>query len=336
MAERSFGPGPSRPVIRGLDGDRVLILENGQRTDDLSSQSGDHGVALSPLAAERVEIVRGPATLLYGANAIGGLVNVVSDIIPTRPVTRATGEAQAEFGTAAKEAGTAATSRSATGGWRCTAAAAAAARAMSVPAGDVANSQSRSGFGHVGGSFTASTGFVGASYQYNDSKYGSPHCRGGGHRAHPSPPRVHRARPVPRARRLRQRRARGLQRAPLSPRELDAGEVGTQFKNDTLDFELMATTRPLGGRLHGTYGVSGFDRSFEAIGDEALSPPVDQQTFGLFTYQEAVWPHVTLQFGARADWATFTPQENCRSVTSPTSPRRWARSSGRPIRRRSP
>ena len=75
VSQRSLGPAPSRPVIRGLDGDRVLILENGQRTDDLSSQSADHGVSVNPLAATRVEVVRGPATLLYGANAIGGLVN---------------------------------------------------------------------------------------------------------------------------------------------------------------------------------------------------------------------------------------------------------------------
>ena len=64
VAERSFGPGPSRPVIRGLDGDRVLILEDGQRVGDLSSQSGDHGVTLNPASAARIEVVRGPATLL--------------------------------------------------------------------------------------------------------------------------------------------------------------------------------------------------------------------------------------------------------------------------------
>ena len=87
VSQRSLGPAPSRPVIRGLDGDRVLILENGQRTDDLSSQSADHGVSVNPLAATRVEVVRGPATLLYGANAIGGLVNVVSEVIPTVPST---------------------------------------------------------------------------------------------------------------------------------------------------------------------------------------------------------------------------------------------------------
>ena len=91
VASRSFGPGPARPVIRGMDGDRVLIVENGLRMGDLSSQSGDHGVNVNPASAQRIEVVRGPATLLYGANAIGGLVNVVTNEIPTAPVTRATG-----------------------------------------------------------------------------------------------------------------------------------------------------------------------------------------------------------------------------------------------------
>ena len=86
IASRSFGSAPSRPVIRGLDGDRVQILQDGQRTGDLSSQSGDHGVSVNPAAAERIEVVRGPATLLYGANAIGGLVNIITNDVPTRPV----------------------------------------------------------------------------------------------------------------------------------------------------------------------------------------------------------------------------------------------------------
>jgi iron complex outermembrane receptor protein len=66
VAARSFGPAPSRPVIRGLDGDRVLILQDGQRLGDLSTQSGDHGVPINPASAQRIEAVRGPATLLYG------------------------------------------------------------------------------------------------------------------------------------------------------------------------------------------------------------------------------------------------------------------------------
>ena len=78
IASRSFGPGSSRPIIRGFDGDRVLILEDGLRTGDLSSQSGDHGITIDPNSAERIEVVRGPATLLYGSNAVGGLVNVIT------------------------------------------------------------------------------------------------------------------------------------------------------------------------------------------------------------------------------------------------------------------
>ena len=78
VAKRSYGPGTSRPVIRGFDGDRVLILQDGTRTGTLSSQSGDHGEPVDGSAIERVEIVRGPATLLYGSNAIGGVVNVIT------------------------------------------------------------------------------------------------------------------------------------------------------------------------------------------------------------------------------------------------------------------
>ncbi len=78
IASRSFGPATARPVIRGLDGDRVLIMQDGQRLGDLSSQSADHAVTINPASAQRIEVVRGPATLLYGSNAIGGLVNVLT------------------------------------------------------------------------------------------------------------------------------------------------------------------------------------------------------------------------------------------------------------------
>ncbi|MBE7544610.1 MAG: TonB-dependent receptor [Solibacteraceae bacterium] len=78
IAKRSSGPGNSRPVIRGFDGDRVLILQDGIRTGTLSAQSGDHGEPVDAGAVERIEVIRGPATLLYGSNAIGGVVNIVS------------------------------------------------------------------------------------------------------------------------------------------------------------------------------------------------------------------------------------------------------------------
>jgi iron complex outermembrane receptor protein len=79
IAKRSFGPGTSRPVIRGFDGDRVLIMQDGLPTGTLSYQSGDHGEPVDSTALERVEVVRGPATLLYGSNAVGGVVNLLTD-----------------------------------------------------------------------------------------------------------------------------------------------------------------------------------------------------------------------------------------------------------------
>lgn len=78
VGKRSFGPGTSRPVIRGFDGDRVLVLENGVRSGSAASQSGDHGEPIDTLGLERLEVIKGPATLLYGSNAIGGVVNAVT------------------------------------------------------------------------------------------------------------------------------------------------------------------------------------------------------------------------------------------------------------------
>nr|MDQ3419000.1 TonB-dependent receptor [Acidobacteriota bacterium] len=175
VSERSFGPGPSRPVIRGLDGDRVLILEDGQRVGDLSSQSGDHGVTVNPASATRIEVVRGPATLLYGANAIGGLVNVINDTIPSAPVQGVHGAFVADFGTAARDAGSAADVRWGNGRWALHASGSGRRNSdVETPEGPVANTQSRSGFGNIGAAWTGTRSFIGASYGYDDTKYGVP------------------------------------------------------------------------------------------------------------------------------------------------------------------
>lgn len=82
VAMRSFGSAPSRPVIRGMDGDRILVLENGERMGDISETSADHAISLDPLAASRLEVVRGPASLLYGSSALGGVINLMTTDIP--------------------------------------------------------------------------------------------------------------------------------------------------------------------------------------------------------------------------------------------------------------
>ncbi len=99
-----FGPGASRPIIRGLGGDRIRLLENGVGTLDASVASPDHAVSVEPFLVERIEVVRGPASLLYGSNAVGGAVNVITHRIETElPDERVRGGLELRVGSAADE-----------------------------------------------------------------------------------------------------------------------------------------------------------------------------------------------------------------------------------------
>ena len=82
IAQRTMGRAAARPVIRGMGGDRLLILEDGGRTGDKSASAADHAVAIDPTTATNIEITRGPASLIYGSSALGGVVNVKREIIP--------------------------------------------------------------------------------------------------------------------------------------------------------------------------------------------------------------------------------------------------------------
>jgi iron complex outermembrane receptor protein len=100
----SFGPTASRPILRGLQGERVRILTDGIGTLDLSSSDPDHQVTINPLTAERIEVLRGPSALLFGSSAIGGVVNVIDTRIPRSvPSGPVKVDAFAEYGTAANE-----------------------------------------------------------------------------------------------------------------------------------------------------------------------------------------------------------------------------------------
>ncbi|MEO7602954.1 MAG: TonB-dependent receptor [Sphingomicrobium sp.] len=104
VSATSFGPAASRPILRGLGGDRIRILTDGIGSLDLSSSSADHAVAINPLTADRVEILRGPSALLFGSAAIGGVVNVIDSRIPRRnPERPFHAEGMAGYGTAAEE-----------------------------------------------------------------------------------------------------------------------------------------------------------------------------------------------------------------------------------------
>ncbi len=94
-----FSSGSSRPIIRGLEGPRIKILQNGMSSGDLSAVSNDHAVSSALSTARQIEILRGPAALLYGSGAIGGLVNIVNDRIPTALEPRRTGETELRYST---------------------------------------------------------------------------------------------------------------------------------------------------------------------------------------------------------------------------------------------
>jgi len=105
LSASDFGPNASRPVIRGMDGDRIRILQNGIGVMDASSLSPDHAVAADPFIAEQIEVVRGPATVLYGAGAIGGVVNMIDHRIPKESLQGVTGRAEVRYGGANLERG---------------------------------------------------------------------------------------------------------------------------------------------------------------------------------------------------------------------------------------
>ena len=301
MAVRSLGPGPARPVIRGLDGDRVLILQNGQRMGDISSQSGDHGVNANPAAASRIEVVRGPATLLYGANAIGGLVNVISEDVPTTPVKGTHGSFSTDVASAAAEAGGAGEVTVGNGKLALTVnGSGRRAGDYGTPDGDIPNSYSRGGFVGAGLSWTGTDGYLGGSFSYDKTHYGIPFLEDGVTNLDP------------RRRNLTLRGERrnlkglfdtvrgsfGLRR--YNHDELDGEEIATSFTNNTTEFDVLAHQRPV-GKLSGSVGAWVFGRAFSTEGEEVLSPAVDQRSAAGFLYEELTLnPHVSVQFGGRA------------------------------------
>ncbi|HEX8556445.1 MAG TPA: TonB-dependent receptor plug domain-containing protein, partial [Sphingomonas sp.] len=104
VSATSFGPNASRPVLRGLQGERIRVLTDGIGSFDVSNTSVDHAVAINPLTADRIEVLRGPSALLFGSSAIGGVVNVVDSRIPRRVPTEVVHvEGLATYGSAAEE-----------------------------------------------------------------------------------------------------------------------------------------------------------------------------------------------------------------------------------------
>lgn len=313
LAVRFMGPAATMPVIRGLTGDRVLVLQDGQRAADLSSATSDHATTVDPFRSQRIEIVRGPASLLYGNNALGGVVNVVTNDIPTSVPTHVDGY----VGGLAESAASGATiSAGATvplsDAWAFSVRGSGhSASSLKVGGGSTLdNTQSRNwsgggALGWIGANATA--GLSLSNYAFN---YGLPHPPDDDEVAHIQGRRQS----------VALRAAINAASARLHDWKLDAtaqdyqhdeveadGAIGTAFHLRTQTVGLTARTDA--GRWHGTVGVQGLFKQYAATGAEALTPAANSRAWGAFIYQELPLTGegghderaVTLQLGARID-----------------------------------
>ena len=345
VAKRSFGPGSSRPVIRGFDNDRVLVMQDGVRTGDLSSQSGDHGVSIDPGSLEKVEVLKGPATLLYGSSAIGGVVNAITpqQQFYAHPPRELRGQVTLDSGSANGQAGSNGNFQYGSGAFMLWfGGGARRAGDYHTPIGPVDNSGSRSANGRLGGGWFGERGWVSAGYQIEDGRYGVPFAglfeadaEAGSPGDLGTPPRIDLD-----TRRQSVRLDTGLREIDGGPvRSLQAAvtwidwhhdeieeqadgssEIGTSFDNTTWIGRLEAEQRTR-GRLSGRFGVWAQHRDYTPRGAEALSPPVVQRSFAAFTYQELALPGWQLQFGARLERNAYEPEPRARPEAPPTRDR---------------
>ncbi len=169
------GPAAARPTIRGMGGDRVLVLEDGHRTGDLYQTASDHGVMVEPLSAERMEVVRGPAGLLYGSNALGGVVNVIRNDVPRyRPAfLEGTFRTQLESVNAGVAGGVGVTGPLGPLAYRVEGTARRAGDSR-TPLGDLPRTQLTALNASVGASWVGDGGFAGLAVRRYEGGYGVP------------------------------------------------------------------------------------------------------------------------------------------------------------------
>ena len=328
--KRSFGPGSSRPVVRGFDGDRVLILNDGLPTGTLSSQSGEHAEPVDAPNLDRVEVVKGPATLLYGSSAIGGVVNMVTahHLLHEHPHPGFRGQLTASGAGNTNAAAAHAGVEYGHGNWLVwSSASRQVAGDYDSPSGRVDNSKTRSSAGSAGLGWHSDGPFFNLSYAFNRGRLGIPFA-GAFHHHHeegeaedelPDPeedaPQVDETFSWQNVRLNAGTRRPGsiLEEVKVAAalsrwmhKEVEGESTATAFDNKL--FHLRATVRQRhAGGLEGTSGLQFSRRDYRAEGEEALSPPARGNTFALFTLQEVDISSARLQFGGRLEHTGYSP-----------------------------
>lgn len=304
-----FGAGSSRPVIRGLGGPRVQVLQGGIGTMDAATVSADHQTTIDPFQAQQVEIIRGPATLLYGSGASGGLVNVVTGRIPEYvPDFEAALETNYDSASDGKMFGL-----RARGGIDSIALHFDGLKRSSndyeSAEGRVRNSFVDTTDFNVGMSWFGDRGFFGVSFGRYDSRYGIP--------LDPDDPDEDVVIDLSQDRydfagRL-DRPVHGLRSIDLragynryTHTEFEEGDPETEFRNNEWEGRIELNHESI-GPFTGTLGVQYRNRRLVAEGDEAFLPPSRLQSVGVFLFEDTDWRDWHFEAGARFEHQNISP-----------------------------
>lgn len=308
-----FGAAVSRPIIRGLDGARVGVLQSGLATLDASALSQDHAAAIEPFLADQIEVLKGPATLLFGTGAIGGIVNVVDGRIPEAPIETLGGRAETRYDSATR--GFTHLARVDGGGDRLAWHVDGLYRDLEdyeTPHGRQQNSFNRGKSGAFGSSWITDVGFVGASIARYENRYGNPGEPGDAEHDEPG---------VTIDMNQDRYELRGGLTAPAEAidalrvsvahtdyehTEFEGDEIGTRFLRDGSEGRLELSHTELGGWL-GAIGLQASDTRFEAIGEEAFVPRTNTRSLGLFLVEQRSFGPLQFEVGGRVDRVRTDP-----------------------------
>jgi iron complex outermembrane receptor protein len=332
LSSASFGPAVGQPVIRGQQGPRVQVLQNGLPALDVSSNSADHAVSVEPILADSIEILRGPATLLYGGGAIGGVINVVDGRIPVKPVDGV--EGALELRHSSGDDGRSSVLRLDAGDGRWVFHVDNLYRDWSDPDipglalnannlddvdessdGYIANASGRTRRTTLGSAYHFDQGYWGLSYSELDNQYGIP--AGVHHHHDESESAADESAEEGVSLAIEQRRwdiagdlhlqnwfellRWRLAYSDYQHKEIESsGEIGTVFTKQAWAARFELAHMPLGD-LHGVVGLQLLDADYSAIGEESFVPQNSNQSVGLFWLEDYHRDNWSIEAGLRAD-----------------------------------
>lgn len=317
VSSTDFGRGAGRPVIRGQAGPRVLMLENGIASMDASDVSSDHDVSIDPAHAEQIEILKGPATLIYGSGASAGAVNVVDGRLPTEVEEGVKARAGAGFGSNGDERSASGRIGYGSGGTQLRLDAAYldaddydihgnSAIDGSGTRGKLPNSEVEKKSGALSAAQVWDGGSVAASYSRFETRYGLPIEETAFIDLEQDrfDADLRLLKPVEHVDSLRLRLGTG----DYEHTEFEApGEPGTVFQNEQIDGRFEITHAPL-AKWRGVLGLQVRDREFQAVGEEAFVPSTDTRSQGLFLVEERPVSFGRVELGMRVDRDESRPQ----------------------------